>query len=269
MHCSNCGAHIDPSARHCSQCGAAVRLSTQPQPQPPIPFRNSGFKECPRCGYRGEGVGYFNRPSHMAILVGLSAITYLIGGAAYWIARRKHKVCPNCGFKWELARFYTPEDGTGVPQVRGSEEDVKHLPRSGIGRRVLGALLASVGVIGIMIGIAEGEVEAIMGGMTFGFMGSASFWWGYAALQGRRRAIDRQLERRVLQLAHLRGGTLTVTEVAAHLDLSLPSAERILLTMDDGFRIRSDVTNDGLIVYEFPEVRHMRSLESGSEPTNS
>ena len=48
------------------------------------------------------------------------------------------------------------------------------------------------------------------------------------------------------------------------LDLSLEAAEKILIGMDDGFRVRSDVTDDGVIVYEFPEIRHRPKLTSGA-----
>jgi hypothetical protein len=67
----------------------------------------------------------------------------------------------------------------------------------------------------------------------------------------------------VLQLATRRGGTLTVTEVAAELDLSLSAAERILTEMDDGFRVLSEVSDEGLLLYQFPEVK-LRRL--GTEP---
>ena len=60
----------------------------------------------------------------------------------------------------------------------------------------------------------------------------------------------------MLKLASHRGGTLTVTEVAADLDLSLPAAESVLIGMDDGFRVCSEITDEGVLIYEFPEVLH-------------
>ncbi|MXX35855.1 MAG: hypothetical protein F4Z50_14000 [Gemmatimonadetes bacterium] len=64
-------------------------------------------------------------------------------------------------------------------------------------------------------------------------------------------------------LATERGGVLTVTEVAAELDLSLDAAEKLMVGMDDGFRVRSDITEDGVIYYEFPELRHKARLKPG------
>ena len=73
-----------------------------------------------------------------------------------------------------------------------------------------------------------------------------------------------RLQQRVLLFATEKGGTLTVTEVAASLNLSLSAAEDVLDSMDDGLRVRSDVTSQGIIVYEFPELRHHPRLESES-----
>jgi hypothetical protein len=71
------------------------------------------------------------------------------------------------------------------------------------------------------------------------------------------------LQRKVLKLASMKGGTLTVTEVAADLNIALPAAEKLLTAMDDGFRVRSDISNEGVIYYEFPELRHRREIGPG------
>jgi hypothetical protein len=110
------------------------------------------------------------------------------------------------------------------------------------------------------------ERGAIAAGSSLGLGGTGMFFWGWRALQARRAAIGQALERRVLQLATRRGGSLTVTEVAAELDLSLPAAERILTGMDDGFRVLSEVTDEGILVFEFPEIRHRRLGPSDPSP---
>ena len=71
------------------------------------------------------------------------------------------------------------------------------------------------------------------------------------------------LGRKVIMLARERDGALTVTEVAAELDLSLEAAEKLMVGMDDGFRVRSDISDEGVIYYEFPELRHQQRLQSG------
>ena len=59
-----------------------------------------------------------------------------------------------------------------------------------------------------------------------------------------------------------------MTEVAADLNLALPDAEKILISLDDGFRVRSEISNDGVLFYEFPEILHRDQLDavSGRSP---
>jgi hypothetical protein len=122
---------------------------------------------------------------------------------------------------------------------------------------LFGALLVAIGII-------EFELAAIAVGSVFGAGGTTTVWWGLKAREDRRRALMARLQRRVLLLATEKSGTLTVTEVAASLNMSLAVAEGVLDGMDDGLRVRSDVTDQGIIVYEFPELRHHPRLESGS-----
>ena len=91
-------------------------------------------------------------------------------------------------------------------------------------------------------------------------LGGALYGWGWMSLRGRRAALSQSLERHVLQLASARGGTLTVTEVATSLHLSMGAAERVLYNMDDGFRVTSDVTDEGIVLFHFPEVQ-LRRME--------
>jgi hypothetical protein len=72
-----------------------------------------------------------------------------------------------------------------------------------------------------------------------------------------------RLQRKILRLAQAKGGTLTVTEVAADINLGLPAAEKILTSMDDGFRVRSEISDEGIIYYEFPELLHRKGLRPG------
>ncbi len=229
-----------------------------------------GVRNCPRCAYVGNGIEYFKRPGHMGLLIGVSLFTYGLGGLAYWLARRKHRICPQCGLGWENAAVLGPgaasvpvlasSIGAG-PQFGGDEP----LPRRGIGRRVFGVALVLAAALMISVGFVEFELAAVAVGSVMGAGGTATIWWGLKARQDRRRALMTRLQRRVLLLATEKGGTLTVTEVAASLNLSLTAAESVLESMDDGLRVRSDVTNQGIIVYEFPEVRHHPRLETGSK----
>jgi hypothetical protein len=92
-------------------------------------------------------------------------------------------------------------------------------------------------------------------------MGLLGVGGGYAlhrvasrASEVRRQALIASLQTPVLKLAAERGGKLTVTDVAAYLNWPLHRAEKILNSLDDGWRVSSDITDDGVIVYEFREL---------------
>ncbi len=227
-------------------------------------FLPSSVRRCPRCGYRGDGIPYFRRPSHIALLVGISMFTWGVAGLAYWLLRRSRFVCPNCGLPWhDYAQSVAPALETRSRSDVVSERDPP-LPHGGVLRRVLGTGLVLLGALLVVIGIAEGAPEAVGVGSGVGAAGTGSLWWGLRALNERRKALMQRLQQKVLRLATHRGGTLTVTEVAADLNLSLPAAEKVLIAMDDGFRVRSDISSEGVLFYEFPEVRHRKQLEPGA-----
>ena len=264
MRCSTCGEHLREHETACPTCGVAVSLRSVVRPV------GLGVRNCPRCAYVGNGIEYFKRPGHMGLLIGVSLFTYGLGGLAYWLARRKHRICPQCGLGWENAAVLGP-GAASVPVLAGSVGagpqfgGDEPLPRRGIGRRVFGVALVLAAALMISVGFVEFELAAVAVGSVMGAGGTATIWWGLKARQDRRRALMTRLQRRVLLLATEKGGTLTVTEVAASLNLSLTAAESVLESMDDGLRVRSDVTNQGIIVYEFPEVRHHPRLETGSK----
>jgi hypothetical protein len=70
----------------------------------------------------------------------------------------------------------------------------------------------------------------------------------------RRAALLRSLQAPVLKLAAQRGGQLTVSQVAAELGWTLQRSEKVLRSMDDGLRVDSQVTDEGVIVYHFLEL---------------
>jgi hypothetical protein len=266
MHCSNCGSELQQGAVVCNSCGSGVVR---------VAARTSSVRRCPRCGYWGGGVKYFSRLGHLAVLAGLSLFTYTIGGLTYWLVCRKRLVCPNCGFGWENSTrmLEAPKGASSTTPTTVMTADAgaalmqsdEVLPSKGLGRRVAGVGAILMATLMILIGIVEFEAAPIVVGGVLGMGGSLNFLWGWKALQERRKAVMRGLERRILKLARARGGALTVTDVAAELDLSLEAAEKLLNEMEDGFRIISDVTDAGIIVYEFPEVQHRPQLpQSGA-----
>ena len=264
MRCPTCGEHLRDHETACPTCGAAVSSRSV------VPSLEMGVRSCPRCGYVGSGVEYFKRTAHICLLVGVSFPTWGLGGLAYWLARRRHRICPQCGLGWKHAHARGPGlTGRVTSQVEvgsGPTFGVDDpLPRRGMARRVLGVGMVLMATLMIAVGFTEFEFAVVAVGSVMGAGGTATIWWGLKARQDRRRALMMRLQRRVLLLATEKRGTLTVTEVAASLNLSLSAAENVLESMDDGLRVRSDVTNQGIIVYEFPEVMHHPRLESGSK----
>ncbi len=285
MYCWSCGTHLERPGHPCPRCGTeppALRTGesvgegaagTAPH-EGAIRERSAPLmlKGCPACGFRGEGIPYFRRAGNMALLAAATLFTYGVGGVVYWLLKRTDQICPSCGLSWERARPLGEElrdpEGEGrrfepgsasspnPPRpVDASPTSMRGLPRSGIGRRVMGALIALMGLLIVGIGVAELEVVLLVVGGVTGLTGALTFGWGWKSLQLRREAIMQRMQRRVLHLARARSGRLTATDVATELDLTLNSAERVLLSLDDGFRIRSDVTDEGILVFEFPELQ--------------
>jgi hypothetical protein len=131
-------------------------------------------------------------------------------------------------------------------------------------RRILGATMVLVATLLILIGFIEFEMAAVAVGSVIGAGGSLAFYWGWVGLQERRKAIMHRIQRKILRLAAAKGGSLTVTEVATDLNLSITAAEKVLTSMDDDMRVRSVISEEGVIVYEFPELRHRKELSPGA-----
>ena len=61
-------------------------------------------------------------------------------------------------------------------------------------------------------------------------------------------------EARVFRLAYKRRGRITVSDAVIDLGLSIQQAEELLNSLVDDLRVRMEVTPNGLVVYEFPEI---------------
>lgn len=225
--------------------------------------RPSGVRRCPRCSYQGEGIPYFRRGGHVGLLIGVSIFTYGFGGLVYWLARRKHLICPRCGLGWENASRALTVMGQEPERRIVEDEPDERLPGNGTKRRILGTVMVLIASLLILIGFVEFEMAAVAVGSVMGAGGSLAFYWGWSGQQDRRKAIMQRIQRKVLKLAAAKGGSLTVSEVASDLNLAIPAAEKILISMDDDLRVRSVISEEGVIVYEFPELMHRRELGSG------
>lgn len=267
MYCSNCGTRVSAGATRCVHCGVSIRpttgevereaVSLAPRRVIPDP---ATVGTCGRCGYRGDGIPYFSRGSRVAMLVGLAVVTagaMGMGGVLYYFLRRDYLICPRCHASWgnfgEQALARTAAEGAD-PSVSGMQGVRRDSRKQNFSTAlfVLAGILALVGVVGTAVPpLVAAGAAAVLGVFL---QRSAE-----QERQERRAALLAALQPHVLRLAAQHGAQLTVTETATELGWTLRRAEKVLQSLDDGVRVSSEVTDEGLIVYEFRELA--RSLE--------
>jgi hypothetical protein len=76
---------------------------------------------------------------------------------------------------------------------------------------------------------------------------------------------SRSIENRIFRAAYKRKGRLTVSDIVLETDLSIKEAEEVLNGMVDGTHVRMEVLDNGLVVYEFPEIIARFSGDEGGE----
>lgn len=290
MYCSTCGAHVPAGRAHCTTCGSYVSNSSNnaqtghnPQyggqpaynAQPAYngqtaygPVARMGGAQvqpgavghtCPRCGYVGEGVSYFSKGSHIAGLVALGMISWLVFSLVYYFSFHNHTICPRCGKDWGSHKDYSrlgagPGSAPAISAGRGSAAN-----GFSIALFVLAAILMIVAVGEFAIGPALFGLAAAGGGAALQSVARKE-------REARRAALLSSLQMPVLALAAERRGRLTVTETAAALGWPLPRAEKVLDSLEDGLRVNSEVTDEGVIVYEFRELAHGRGPQQLPPP---
>ena len=67
-------------------------------------------------------------------------------------------------------------------------------------------------------------------------------------------------ETRIYRLAMRQGGRLTVSDVVVQLGITAHEAENMLNGITDGTRVRMEVSNDGVVTYEFVELQREKTL---------
>ena len=63
------------------------------------------------------------------------------------------------------------------------------------------------------------------------------------------------LQSRVFKLAYRLGGRVTVSDIVIETGLSVDEAEELLQSLVDNARVRMEVDDRGMVVYEFPEIQ--------------
>lgn len=264
MYCSSCGAKIPEGYAGCVACGAAALRAPEPWAGGMALLASGGavqrrtVRVCPRCSFQGQSVPYFSRGAHIAAMVALVMLTGMVmgmGGLIYFMIKRNERICPKCGEGWgeedsrslELqthAGSHVVEPALVVPGARRERA-------SQMGSFMMAALAAIL----MIIGVANAEFAPFLIGAFSGAGGLALHMRARVEREARRDAIIAGLQLPVLKLAAERQGRLTVTDVAATMGWTLPRAEKVLNSLDDGVRVSSDVTDEGVIVYDFRELR--------------
>jgi hypothetical protein len=205
----------------------------------------------------------------VAALVGITMMTMPImgaGGLGFYLLRHNHKVCPRCGMHWgpHAMRAMSLVPG-GATQMTASEPAF-HIPRSG--KRGWAIMLMILAGIFLTIGLSEPEIPMVIMGLMAGGGGAALLKSEKTERERRREAILESLQLPVLQLAGRKAGRLTVTDVATEMGWPMVRAEKVLNSLDDGLRVMSDITDDGVIVYDFVEIRtaHLNRLGGNGTP---
>lgn len=67
-------------------------------------------------------------------------------------------------------------------------------------------------------------------------------------------ARSRSIEGRIFRAALKHTGRLTISDIVLETDLSIREAEEVINGMVDSTHVRMEVADDGLVVYEFPEI---------------
>lgn len=140
----------------------------------------------------------------------------------------------------------------------------------------LGGGIALLGVaLFMLIGYLRADIEA--SGLTTmltlaltvglpGFAGAALLKQHFGAkgqLDSRKDQLRRQtLESEVLRLAGTQGGKLTVIEVVSALALPAEGAKALLDSMVGRELADMEVTDSGVLVYSFHDIRHLKEKET-------
>jgi hypothetical protein len=276
MYCSTCGARVPDGRTRCDTCGAPVSrpagfgVPAVIQAAPGIPV---AAVTCPRCGFQGPTVSYFSQGGHVAGLLMLSLLTLFpamgAGGLLYYLLRHNHRSCARCGEtlgKGEmLALQASSAGGAQLPAAMAAEADLPEEAAGGRGWTIGAWALFAFAAMMMMIGMAEGEFVAFMFGAMSAAGGAGLLTAGRRAREERRRVLLSALQQPVLRLAGECGGRLTVTEVASSLNWPMRRAEKVLNSLEDGLRVSSDVTREGVIVYEFRELMHAATKRLDAE----
>lgn len=83
----------------------------------------------------------------------------------------------------------------------------------------------------------------------------AAFFYGrYRQVKSKQKTLGAALATQLLELAHAKGGTLTIPEVTMNTDLSLEESEQVLDSLVKRNFVNLRVSKSGAVLYDFPRI---------------
>jgi hypothetical protein len=141
-------------------------------------------------------------------------------------------------------------------------------------KSIIGGILIAFGVflsLGFVInatqeGINAGDIAAILmlgiapiaGG---GVLIRSHFKRKRNVLLDQKKALQAKQETEIFRLAQQKGGRLSIPDIVAGTSLSTIEVDQIMRTMAENGYVSMEVTNSGIIIYEFYEIAHRNELE--------
>jgi hypothetical protein len=85
------------------------------------------------------------------------------------------------------------------------------------------------------------------------FTGSSPFTRSFKRPKFRIKNSD-DAEHQIFRLANKLKGKLTISDIVINTGLGIKEAEEVMNKLVDGMRIRMEVDDRGIVIYEFPEI---------------
>ena len=268
MPCPRCGIANLTSARFCSACGEHLDHDGGEQELGPRVL----MATCHRCGETLPPDAYFSRGLNIAKLVALFPITFVLS-ILFFFLRKDRLVCGNCRKllpssatsallpalqRGEASPLMLADPSGGLMLMSPEARQLAQASRRAKTRGVMLAMFAlpfSLPAFAFMGDLAWMELAAV--GLPGGLLvvGAVNAFRRSGSLQTRARESDsKSVRRQILMLAQRHQGRLTVAQVAASLGWDFKEAEASLDAMVDGRHVEVELTNEGRLLYLFPDL---------------
>lgn len=115
----------------------------------------------------------------------------------------------------------------------------------------------AVGIGDIAAALLLGVAPAVGGGLLI----RSHIKGKQRVLLDKKNALQAKRETEIFRLAQQKGGRLSIPDIVAGTALSTIEADRIMREMTEKGYVNMQVTDSGVIIYEFYEIAHRNELE--------